>query len=70
MSKDPLFTKYYKSPAAKEFDKINPVKGSTSFHIESNTRVFVALALLQQEALGHLNLDDSVLLYVPDLAAG
>ena len=62
-SQQTLFTSYYTSPAAKPAT----VDGSTAFRIESNTKVFVALAILEQEALGKLNLDDSVSVYLPDL---
>ncbi len=66
-SKETLFQFYHTSLKAEENSPANKINGSTVFRIESNTKLFVALAILQQEAKGHLNLDDSVLHYLQDL---
>lgn len=43
------------------------VDGSSVYRIASNTKVFTALAILQQQSKGALSLDDAVIKYVPDL---
>lgn len=48
----------------------NPVDDATRYRIASMTKPFVVLAILQLQKAGHLNLDDPVLKYLPDLEDG
>ncbi|RAK98061.1 serine hydrolase domain-containing protein [Aspergillus ibericus CBS 121593] len=44
-----------------------PVNGSTAYRIASNTKLFTALGILQEEAAGRLSLDDRITKYIPAL---
>lgn len=43
----------------------SPINGSSRYRIASNTKVFTALGILQQEAKGNLGLDDEVTEHLP-----
>lgn len=61
-----LFTKYH-------FDESlggSPINGSSAYRIASNTKLFTALGILKQEAMGKLGLDDEVTKYIPSLLNG
>ncbi|EXJ72484.1 uncharacterized protein A1O5_04989 [Cladophialophora psammophila CBS 110553] len=68
-SKETLFKFYHTMLRATKDSPTETINGSTMFRIESNTKLFTALGILKQEALGHLDLDDSILRYVQDLEA-
>ncbi|KIW87098.1 uncharacterized protein Z519_12209 [Cladophialophora bantiana CBS 173.52] len=68
-SKETHFKFYHTMLRATKDSPTNTINGSTMFRIESNTKLFTALAVLKQEALGHLDLGDSILRYVHDLKA-
>ncbi|PYI09596.1 beta-lactamase/transpeptidase-like protein [Aspergillus sclerotiicarbonarius CBS 121057] len=51
-------------------DTPNPVNGSSAYRIASNTKLFTALGILQEEAAGRLSLDDRITKFVPALTAG
>ncbi|KAJ5097970.1 beta-lactamase/transpeptidase-like protein [Penicillium argentinense] len=46
------------------------VNGSSVYRIASNTKLFTSLGVLQQEALGKLNLDDEATKYISELSRG
>ncbi|TKA81663.1 hypothetical protein B0A55_01358 [Friedmanniomyces simplex] len=45
------------------------IDGSSVYRIASNTKIFTAMAILQQHAQGKINLDSPITQYVPDLAS-
>ena len=65
-SQETLFSLYHASEIPNT-ESTTVVNGSSVYRIASNTKLFTALALLQQQAKGALSLDDTVLKYVPDL---
>ncbi|PYH88178.1 beta-lactamase/transpeptidase-like protein [Aspergillus ellipticus CBS 707.79] len=53
-------------------DARQPVNASAAYRIASNTKLFTALGILQEEAAGRLSLDDRITKFIPTLrrAAG
>ena len=45
-----------------------PVNANTAFRIASISKIFTVLAMLLKEKAGHLNMRDSIMKYIPDLA--
>ena len=46
------------------------INGSVVYRIASNTKIFTAMAILQQQAEGKINLDDPITQYVANLGGG
>lgn len=63
-SNSTLFTKYHTDKSLGG----TPINGSSVYRIASGTKMFTALGILKQEALGKLNLDDEVTRYVSPLS--
>jgi CubicO group peptidase (beta-lactamase class C family) len=61
-----LYTKYHTDKSLGG----SPINGSSVYRIASGTKLFTALGILKQEALGKLNLDDEVTKYVSSLSNG
>ncbi|KAJ5574130.1 beta-lactamase family protein [Penicillium hispanicum] len=59
-----LYSNYYHSQSLGG----SPINGSSVYRIGSNTKLFTALGILQQEAAGKLYLDDEVTKYIPALS--
>lgn len=65
-SKKTLFTKYHTDKSLGG----TPISGSSVYRMASNTKLFTALGILRQEALGKLKLDDEVTKYTSNLSHG
>lgn len=65
-SKDTLYTKYHTDESLGG----SSIDSSSVYRIASGTKLFTALGILKQEALGNLNLDDEVTEYLPSLDSG
>ena len=70
-SSDTLFTRYHTAIDRNESRLGAPeVDGDSVYRIASITKVFTVLGILQLEKEGKVNLDDSIIDYVPELAEG
>lgn len=65
-SQETIFSLYHASNSPNA-EGTTSVDGTSVYRIASNTKVFTALAILQQQSRGALSLDDPVTNYVPDL---
>ncbi|KAJ5832712.1 beta-lactamase family protein [Penicillium riverlandense] len=62
-SQKTLYSKYHTDKSLKK----TRVNGDSVYRIASNTKLFTALGILQQEAAGKLSLDDRVVEHIPKL---
>jgi len=58
---------YHKSRGMANIPSLQPVENNTGFHIAVLSKTFSALAIMQLREQGRLQLDDSILDYLPEL---
>ncbi|KAK3675215.1 hypothetical protein LTR78_004724 [Recurvomyces mirabilis] len=62
-----IWSKYHTPNISTQAEHGHGVDGSTTYRIASNTKIFTAMAVLQQQAKGKIDLDHAVSDYVPEL---